>query len=431
MNMEKFVIEGGYPLSGEMTPSGNKNEALPVLAATLLTDEEIHLSNVPRIRDVEVMCEVIESIGGTVEWVARNEVKICAKGLFTGDLDPKLCQRIRASILFAGPLLARLGKVVLPPPGGDVIGRRRLDTHFHALEGLGARVAVRDDYELTTQQLQGADIFLDEASVTATENAIMAASLARGTTIIRNAACEPHVCALARLLNKMGAKISGIGSNQLIIEGVERLGGAEHEIESDYLEIGSFVGLAAVTGGSLTINRINPESLRMIRMVFDRMGIYTQIQPGNKLFVPAHQPLNIRPDYRNHVPKIDNSIWPAFPTDLMSIAITVATQCTGTVLFFEKMFEGRMFFVDHLQAMGAQIILCDPHRVVVVGPQSLHGAKVQSPDVRAGMALLIAGLCAKGKTEIYNIHQIDRGYERVDEKLRSLGAQIKRVPINS
>lgn len=430
MNMEKFVIEGGYPLSGEMTPSGNKNEALPVLAATLLTDEEVHLSNVPRIRDVEVMCEVIQSIGGTVEWISRNEVKICAKGLSTGELDPQLCQRIRASILFAGPLLARVGKVSLPPPGGDVIGRRRLDTHFHALEGLGARVVVRDDYLLSTPQLKGADLFLDEASVTATENTLMAASLAKGTTIIRNAASEPHVCALARLLNKMGAKISGIGSNQLVIEGVERLGGAQHEIESDYLEIGSFVGLAAVTGGSLTINKVNPNSLRMIRMVFDRLGIYTQIN-GDQLFVPPHQPLSIRPDYRNHVPKIDNSVWPAFPTDLMSIAITVATQCTGTVLFFEKMFEGRMFFVDHLQAMGAQIILCDPHRVVVVGPQSLQGAKVQSPDVRAGMALLIAGLCAKGRTEIYNIHQIDRGYERVDEKLRSLGAHIQRVPANS
>ena len=429
MNMEKFVIEGGYPLSGTLTPSGNKNESLPVLAATLLTDEVVHLKNLPRIRDVEVMCEVIQSIGGTVEWLGRNEVKICAGGVTTGRLDPKLCQRIRASILFAGPLLARVGEVILPPPGGDVIGRRRLDTHFHALEGLGARIAVRETYELSTHGLIGADIFLDEASVTATENAIMAASLAKGTTIIRNAACEPHVCALARLLNAMGAQITGIGSNQLTIEGVERLGGATHEIESDYLEIGSFIGLAAVTGGALTIKRVKPESLRMIKLVFERLGIYTQIK-GSELFVPAQQPLTIRPDYHNHVPKIDNAIWPAFPTDLMSIAITVATQCQGTVLFFEKMFEGRMFFVDHLQSMGAQIILCDPHRVVVVGPQSLRGAKVQSPDVRAGMALLIAGLCAKGKTEIYNIHQIDRGYERVDEKLRALGAQIERLPVN-
>ena len=426
--MEKFIIEGGYPLSGTLTPSGNKNEALPVLAATLLTDEVVHLKNMPRIRDVEVMCQVIETIGGTVEWVNRNEVKICAAGVKTGELDAELCRRIRASILFAGPLLARVGQVKLPPPGGDVIGRRRLDTHFHGLEGLGARVAIREYYELSTHGLIGKELFLDEASVTATENILMAASLAKGTTVIRNAACEPHVCALANLLNAMGAKISGIGSNQLVIEGVERLGGAEHEIESDYLEIGSFVGLAAVTGGELVINRVKPESLRMIRMVFERLGIYTQIK-GDQLFVPPHQPLTIRPDFGNHTPKIDNSIWPAFPTDLMSIAITVATQCKGTVLFFEKMFEGRMFFVDHLQSMGAQIILCDPHRVVVVGPQSLHGARVQSPDVRAGMALLIAGLCAKGTTEIHNIHQIDRGYERIEEKLRALGAQIKRVPV--
>lgn len=425
--MEKFVIEGGYPLSGTLTPSGNKNEALPVLAASLLTDEPVHYTNVPRIRDVEVLCEAIVSIGGEVDWRGQNEVIICARGVNTGRLDPELCRRIRASILFAGPLLARVGEVALPPPGGDVIGRRRLDTHFQAFEALGARVSIRDVYELTAKQLSGAEIFLDEASVTATENAIMAATLARGTTVIRNAACEPHVCALARLLNKMGAKISGIGSNQLIIEGVDRLGGAHHEIESDYLEIGSFLGLAAVTGGELTINRVQPESLRMIRLVFERLGIYTQFK-GDTLFVPSHQPLKIRPDFHNHVPKIDNSIWPAFPTDLMSIAITVATQCQGTVLFFEKMFEGRMFFVDHLQSMGAQIILCDPHRVVVVGPQKLRGAKVQSPDVRAGMALLIAGLCATGKTEIYNIHQIDRGYERVDEKLRALGAQIERLP---
>jgi UDP-N-acetylglucosamine 1-carboxyvinyltransferase len=435
MKMEKFVIEGGYPLSGELIPSGNKNEALPVLAATLLTDEEVTLQNLPKIRDVEVMCEVIRSVGGQAEWVGPNELKVCAGGVKTGELDAELCRRIRASILFAGPLIARQGRVVLPPPGGDVIGRRRLDTHFHALEALGARIAVRDVYELTAAQLSGADIFLDEASVTATENAIMAASLAKGTTIIRNAACEPHVCNLARMLNSMGAQISGIGSNQLTIQGVERLGGTTHEIESDYLEIGSFVGLAAVTGGELTIKRVKPESLRMIRLVFERLGVFTQLKEspegGHELFVPAHQPLTVKPDYHNHVPKIDNSIWPAFPTDLMSIAITVATQCKGTVLFFEKMFEGRMFFVDHLQGMGAQIILCDPHRVVVVGPQPLRGAKVQSPDVRAGMALLIAGLAAKGKTEIYNIHQIDRGYERVDEKLRLLGAQIERLPADA
>jgi UDP-N-acetylglucosamine 1-carboxyvinyltransferase len=427
--MEKFVIEGGYPLSGTITPSGNKNEALPVLAATLLTSAEVHLKNVPRIRDVEVMCEVIKSVGASVEWVAEHEVKICAKEIHDTHLNAELCQKVRASILFAGPLLARKGSVYLPPPGGDVIGRRRVDTHFHALEALGARVAIKDRYEVVAVKgLIAADIFLDEASVTATENAIMAASLAKGTTIIRNAACEPHVCALANMLNKMGAKISGIGSNQLVIEGVESLGGTVHEIESDYLEIGSFIGLAAVTGGSLTINKVNFEHLRMIRMVFERLGVYTH-QHGDQLVVPPHQPLTIKPDFHNHVPKIDNSIWPAFPTDLMSIAIVVATQCRGTVLFFEKMFEGRMFFVDHLQGMGAQIILCDPHRVVVVGPQSLRGGRVQSPDVRAGMALLIAGLCSQGKTEIYNIHQIDRGYENIDEKIRALGGKIERVKI--
>jgi UDP-N-acetylglucosamine 1-carboxyvinyltransferase len=427
--MEKFVIEGGYPLSGTITPSGNKNEALPVLAATLLTSQEVTIKNLPKIKDVEVMCEVIRSIGGQVEWLDNNTVKICAKEIHTTRLNPELCQKVRASILFAGPILARKGSVYLPPPGGDVIGRRRVDTHFHALEALGGRVAIKDCYEVvSSKRLQAADIFLDEASVTATENAIMAASLAQGKTIIRNAACEPHVCALAKMLNQMGAKISGIGSNQLEIEGVEELGGTVHEIESDYLEIGSFIGLAAVTGGALTINKVNFEHLRMIRIVFERLGIYTH-QQGDQLFVPAHQPLTIKPDYHNHVPKIDNSIWPAFPTDLMSIAIVAATQCRGTVLFFEKMFEGRMFFVDHLQGMGAQIILCDPHRVVVVGPQSLRGGKVQSPDVRAGMALLIAGLCSQGKTEIYNIHQIDRGYERIDEKIRSLGGRIERVKI--
>ncbi len=340
--MEKFVIEGGFPLSGELTPSGNKNEALPVLAACLLTDEVVTLRNMPRIRDVEVMCEVIEEIGGRARWVEHNTLEVSGAGVRTGELDPKLCQRIRASILFAGPLLARMGRVVLPPPGGDVIGRRRLDTHFHALEALGARVAVRDVYEISARGLVGADIFLDEASVTATENALMAAATAKGTTVIRNAACEPHVCALARLLNAMGARISGVGSNQLTIEGVERLGGADHEVESDYLEIGSFMGLAAITGGALKIHRVQPESLRMIRMVFERLGVYTQInqvvtadgRPSAELIVPPHQPLAVRPDYHNHVPKVDNSIWPAFPTDLMSIAITVATQCKGTVLFF-------------------------------------------------------------------------------------------------
>ncbi|MEE2788582.1 MAG: UDP-N-acetylglucosamine 1-carboxyvinyltransferase [Myxococcota bacterium] len=427
--MEKFVIEGRRRLSGDVTPSGNKNEALPVLAATLLTEESVTLNNVPRIRDVLVMCEVIERLGGEVDWLGPNQLKITAAQVQGGALDSDLCKRIRASILFAGPMVTRFGHVILPPPGGDVIGRRRLDTHFHAFEALGAHVNLEGAYEVRSGRLLGTDMFLDEASVTATENAIMAASLAQGTTIIRNAACEPHVCALARMINSMGGQIEGIGTNTLIIQGVDRLHGCEHTIESDYLEIGSFIGLAAVTKSPLTIHRIQPDNLRMIRMVFERLGVRTEIE-GDRLFVPEDQSLKVRLDYHGHVPKIDDAIWPAFPTDLMSIAITVATQCTGTVLFFEKMFEGRMFFTDSLQSMGAQIILCDPHRVVVVGPQTLRGGRVQSPDVRAGMALLIAGLCSVGRTEIYNIHQIDRGYERIEEKLIKLGAAIQRLPVD-
>ena len=427
--MEKFVIDGRRRLSGSVTPSGNKNEALPTLAACLLTEEPVILRNVPRIRDVGVMCQVLERQGATVEWLGENDVKICTANVKGAALDAALCSRIRASILFAGPMVARLGHVILPPPGGDVIGRRRVDTHLHAFQALGASIDVEKAYDIRAGRLVASDIFLDEASVTGTENAIMAAALAKGTTIIRNAACEPHVCGLARMLVAMGAKIDGIGSNTLFIEGVDKLGGCDHTIESDYLEIGSFIGLAAVTKSPLTINRVQPDNLRMIRMVFDRLGVRTELN-GDTLFVPEDQSLQIKPDYHGHVPRVDDAIWPAFPTDLMSIVITVATQCKGTVLFFEKMFEGRMFFTDHLQNMGAQIILCDPHRVVVVGPQTLRGGRVESPDVRAGMALLIAGLCSVGKTEIYNIHQIDRGYQRIEEKLVKIGAAISRHSVD-
>lgn len=427
--MEKFVIGGRRRLTGAVTPGGNKNEALPVLAATLLTEEPVTLRNVPRIKDVEVMCQVIERHGGSVEWIEDNAVRICTADFRAEALDHELCRKVRASILFAGPLVARFGRVELPPPGGDVIGRRRLDTHFQALQALGASVGVDTTYDIRGGRLMGADVFLDEASVTGTENAIMAAALAKGTTILRNAACEPHVQQLCRLLVAMGAHIEGIGTNTLTIEGRERLGGADHTVQSDYLEIGSFIGLAAATRSPLTINKVDPENLRMIRMVFRRLGIYTQID-GDSLFVPEDQPMKVRSDYHGHVPKIDDGIWPQFPTDLMSIVITVATQCTGTVLFFEKMFEGRMFFVDALQGMGAQIILCDPHRVVVTGPQTLRGGRVQSPDVRAGMALLIAALASVHETEIYNIRQIERGYARIDEKLLALGAAIERVPID-
>lgn len=425
--MEKFVIEGGRRLSGSLTPGGNKNEALPALAATLLTEEPVTLRNVPRIRDVEVMCTIIEHLGATVEWLGHNEVRICAAKLSDAGLDPELCRRVRASILFAGPMIARCGRVTLPPPGGDVIGRRRVDTHFQVLQALGAQVRADRVYEIVAPALSGADVMMDEASVTATENALMAAALTPGTTVLHNAASEPHVCGLARMLRSMGAEISGIGTNTLVIHGVSRLGGCDHTIDSDYLEIGSFVGLAAVTDSDLTIERVNADHLRMIRMTFEKLGIHTEVQ-GDRLRVPPGQSKDIKRDLHGHVPKIDDAPWPAFPTDLMSIVITVATQCKGTVLFFEKMFEGRMFFVDHLQNMGAQIILCDPHRVVVVGPTVLRGCRVASPDVRAGMALLIAALAAEGETEMHNIQQIDRGYERVDEKLRALGAQIKRMP---
>lgn len=427
--MEKFLIEGGRRLSGTLLPGGNKNEALPALAATLLTAEPVTLRNVPRIRDVEVMCTVIERLGATVEWLGPNEVRICAGEVRAEGLDADLCQRVRASILFAGPMVARCGRVTLPPPGGDVIGRRRVDTHFQILAALGAEVRVDRSYEIVAPHLSGADVMMDEASVTATENALMAAALTPGTTVLRNAASEPHVCGLARMLKSMGAEISGIGSNTLVIHGVTKLHGCDHTIESDYLEIGSFIGLAAVTDSDLTIERVAPEHLRMIRMTFEKLGIHVEID-GDRLRVPPGQSRTVRQDVHGHVPKIDDAPWPAFPTDLMSIVITVATQCKGTVLFFEKMFEGRMFFVDHLQNMGAQIILCDPHRVVVVGPTTLRGSRVASPDVRAGMALLIAALCAEGETEMYNIHQIDRGYERVDEKLRRLGAQIRRLPVD-
>lgn len=428
--MEKFVIEGGHKLSGSVRPGGSKNEALPVLAATLLTDEPITLHNVPRIRDVEVMLEVLVDLGGSVEWVGPNSVAIHNKNIDKFELDADLCRRVRASILFAGPMLGRKGRCKLPPPGGDVIGRRRLDSHFLALTALGAKISTEDNtFLFDAKNLIGTEIFMDEASVTATENAIMAAAASKGTTVIRNAACEPHVQGLCRMLVGMGARIEGIGTNILRIEGAKSLWGGEHTIGPDYLEIGSFAGLAAVTGSELTIEGVVPDDLRMIRFVFERLGVKTELR-GNDLFVPGDQNLEIKHDWNNAIPKIDDAPWPAFPTDLMSIAITVATQAKGTVLFFEKMFEGRMFFVDSLIAMGAQIVFCDPHRVVVVGPSQLFGGTLESPDVRAGMSLLIAALCAKGQSTIYNIHQIDRGYERIEEKLQALGAKIERLPVH-
>lgn len=433
--MEKFIIEGGKQLSGSVRPGGSKNEALPCLAATLLTDEEVTLRNVPRIADVEVMLEVIADLGGHYEWVEPNVVKVKSANINKIELNSELCRKVRASILFAGAMLGRMGECKLPPPGGDVIGRRRLDTHFLALEALGAKIETTPSgYHFNGQNLKGDDIFMDEASVTATENALMAAAAAKGTTRIQNAACEPHVQGLSRMLSKMGARIEGIGTNTLTIEGTKGLWGCDHTIGPDYLEIGSLAGLAAVTGSELTIEGVVPNDLRMIRLVFAKLGVQTEIRQANNqhnLFVAGNQEMIIRDDHAGAMPKIDDAIWPAFPTDLMSIAITVATQCHGSVLFFEKMFEGRMFFVDSLNAMGAKIVFCDPHRVVIIGKSQLYGATLESPDVRAGMSLLIAAMCAKGTSTIYNVRQIDRGYENIDKKLNALGASIIREKVDS
>jgi len=424
--MEKFVIEGGHPLNGVVIPSGNKNGALALLAATLLTDQKVVLKNVPRIKDVETMLAIMADIGVDIKWSGDHELTVQAKDLTVTHLDPDLCRQIRASILFAGPMLARCGYIYLPLPGGDVIGRRRVDTHLAALRALGAEIEVDAGYKMKVDRLRGQDILLDEASVTGTENTIMAACLAEGTTIIRNAACEPHVQDLARFLNSIGAQISGIGTNTLTIQGVKKLGGGNCHIASDYLEVGSFIGLAAVTPGELLIKKAVPEHLRMIKLMLERLGVRIEIR-GEDVFVPAEQELRVVPDAHGVIPKIDDGIWPAFPTDMMSIAVVVATQAEGTILIHEKMYEGRLYFVDKLISMGARIILCDPYRAVVVGPSKLHGERLESPDIRAGMALLIAALCAEGVSEIRNIGQIDRGYERIEEKLQKLGAHIERV----
>jgi UDP-N-acetylglucosamine 1-carboxyvinyltransferase len=423
--MEKFVIEGGQRLAGEWVPSGNKNEVLPVLAATLLTDQEVILHNVPRIRDVEVMVEILADLGADTRWLETNTLSVRAANLTKSQIDPELVRQVRASILFAGPMLGRRGEVDLAPPGGDVIGRRRLDTHILGLQALGARMSFDSRFEFKAEHLVGTDIFLDEASVTGTENIIMAAAVARGTTVIRNAACEPHVQGLCRMLVSMGAKIEGIGSNTLVIHGVKSLWGCEHRIGPDYLEVGSVLGLGAVTGAGIRIKGVRADELRMVLMVFAKLGVSFALE-GDDLWVPGDQELVVRNDFGNEIPKIDDAPWPAFPTDLMSIAITTATQANGAVLFFEKMFDGRMFFTDHLIQMGARIILCDPHRIVVLGKSELVGQRVESPDVRAGMALLIAGLCARGKTRIFNVRQIDRGYQNIDVKLRAIGAHIER-----
>jgi UDP-N-acetylglucosamine 1-carboxyvinyltransferase len=425
--LESFVIEGGVPLRGTVRPAGNKNAALPILAACLLTADPVTLDNVPRIRDVEAMIELLCDIGADVEWLGPNRLRVWAAEITKTALDADLCTRIRASILFAGPLLARCGTVDIPPPGGDVIGRRRVDTHLMAFAALGADVEANRRYRLRAPSgLRGADLYLDEASVTGTENAVMAAVLAQGKTTIANAACEPHVQDLCRLLNAMGARIEGVGSNVLTIHGVKSLGGCAHRVGADHIEVASFIGLAAVTGGEIVIEDAAVEHLRSIRHAFSRLGVTIEIE-GDAVRVPPGQELRIVDDVHAQIPKIEDGPWPMFPADLTSIAVAVATQATGTVLIFEKMFENRLIFTDKLVSMGARIILCDPHRVVVTGPARLYGERMASPDIRAGMAMLIASLCAEGESRIGNVSEIDRGYERIDERLRAMGARIERV----
>jgi UDP-N-acetylglucosamine 1-carboxyvinyltransferase len=426
--MDAFQIDGGRALRGEVTPAGNKNAALPVLAACLLTEEPVTLHNIPDIGDVRTMRTLIESLGVEVTPLGSHSWRVTARNVRKADLDPDLCRRIRASILLAGPLLGRMGDVVLPPPGGDVIGRRRVDTHLIAFEAYGATTDYRDGqlHLAAPSGLRGARVLLDEASVTATENAILAAVTARGRTVIRNAASEPHVQDLCHLLTALGARIQNIGSNTLEIEGVDRLHGGEYTIGPDYLEVVSYVGAAAVTGGEVRVRNAAPEHLEMVRLVFRRLGIVWEEHNGD-LHVPAEQPLEVVPDLRGGIPQISVMPWPAFPTDLMSLTIVLATQSRGTVLFHDWMFEGRMFFIDKLAAMGARIVLCDPHRCLVQGPSRLNGEQLESPDIRAGLALVTAALAASGTSTIRNIGQIDRGYERIDDKLRGIGAEIRRV----
>jgi UDP-N-acetylglucosamine 1-carboxyvinyltransferase len=421
-----FRIEGGAPLGGRVRAAGNKNGALPILAACLLTAKPVVLRNLPRIRDVEVMLELIASLGVDADWTGANEARVHAAEIESVELDELLGRRIRTSLLLAGPLLAREGHAVVPPPGGDVIGRRRIDTHVHALEALGAETTVGRRYRFHTDGLRGASILLDEASVTATENAVMAAVTAPGRTVLYNAACEPHVQDLCSFLVSLGARIDGIGSNRLDIDGVDELSGGEWEIAPDHIEVASFIGLAAVTGGDVTIDGVRPVDLAPIVPGFSKLGV--RFETGaDFVHVPPGQQLVVQNDIGDQIPKIEDGPWPLFPADLTSIALTIATQAHGTVLIFEKMFESRLFFVDKLVSMGARIILCDPHRAIVSGPSRLYGQRMESPDIRAGWALLLASLCAEGTSTIGNIAQIVRGYERIDERLRALGARIERA----
>jgi len=427
--MEKFVIEGGVPLAGTMTPAGNKNGALPILASAILTADEVVVANVPRIRDVDAMLSILEAIGVQVSWRGPNEVVLCAADVHGVEIERELAELIRASFLLAGPLLARFGRAVMPPPGGDVIGRRRLDPHLDAFRAMGATADCGREIVLSAPNgLKPTDVFMDEPSVMATENALMAAALTPGITAITNAAWEPHVQDLARMLVKMGADIQGIGSNLMTVNGTKTLHGCEHVIAPDHIEIGSFIALAGVTGGELLIKDTVPGDLRMIRLVFERLGLRTELR-DNDVLVPGGQKLIVQADVGEYKSKIQDGPWPAFPADLTSIAVALATQAEGSILIHEWMFENRLIFTDKLILMGADIVMCDPHRAIVTGPRRLRGERVESPDIRAGMAMLLAALCAEGKSEIGNIRQIDRGYERIDERLRELGARIERVAI--
>jgi UDP-N-acetylglucosamine 1-carboxyvinyltransferase len=426
---QQFVIEGGHPLNGEITVSGNKNAALKMLAACLMTDEPVVLHNMPNIGDARTLIEIMRRLGVEIHWLDANTLRVHALNVTSTDVDETLAKKLRSSIVLAGPLLARMGRVYLPTPGGDAIGERRLDMHVFALRKLGAQVEFNGAFVMQAEKLRGADILLPEASVTATENAVMAACLAEGTTILRNAAGEPHVQDLCNMLVGMGAQIDGIGSNRLIIQGVERLRGGDARVGADYMEVGSFIGAAAMTGGEITIRQADPQYLDMIALVYERLGVTWETR-GQDIHVPAHQPLTIVPDLGNRIPIIKAQPWPAFPPDLMSIALTVATQSAGEVLFHDWMYESRFFFTDKLLRMGARITLCDPHRVLVQGPTALKGVPyISSPDIRAGMAMLLAALAAKGETRIDNVQQIDKGYAHIEEKLTALGANIVRVNV--
>jgi UDP-N-acetylglucosamine 1-carboxyvinyltransferase len=425
--LEKFVIRGGAPLSGEIVTAGNKNAALPLIAACLLTEEQVILRNIPRIRDVEAQIGLLDLLGVRTRWLSEHDLELQASTLIASEIDERLATKIRASFLLAGPLLARTGEVRMPPPGGDTIGRRRLDPHLDAFRDLGGEVSGKRMIEVTAPGgLRPSTVFMDEPSVMGTENALMAAALTAGPTTIANAASEPHVQDLARLLCQMGAQVDGIGSNVMTVHGRDRLGGADHTICPDHIEVGSFMALAAATGGELRIRETEPDDLHTVRRQFRRLGLQTMIE-GRDVLVPPEQRLAVRDDLGDAIPKIDDGPWPAFPADLTSIALALATQAEGTILIFEKMFENRLFFTDKLVAMGARITLCDPHRAIVSGPSRLHGERLESPDIRAGMAMLIAALAADGVSEIGNIAQIDRGYERIDDRLRALGARIERV----